>query len=357
MANPFDVAVPSILQSLMAGEASYADANKRTLESQKRSQLQQLMSGGGASDPNAVANALLSSGDTSGAATYANLAQTIEQRKTQAERDARDFKFRQEEAQRAQSNANRSYGLQAQQNAFARDQAKTKPSIQRLKDADGNESLIMVMPDGTSRPITPAEAASAAGSPLPGVTGNPFGPGKFNEGEGKAAGFADRMLQSEAVLRSTNGKPDSTAWIHDQGADFNQTQLSAARGAPMGIGRIANYGISEDRQKYNQAQEDFIIAQLRRESGAAISPDEFTKAQRQYFPTPGDSQEVINQKAATRRAAVEAMGREAGRSYRPKSIYTADGRVVPLPKVGEMKDGYRFKGGDPSNPNSWAKAQ
>lgn len=355
MANPFDVQVASPASSLQLLLQGYEGAHKQGLEQQKRSALQQLMNGGGASDPNAVANTLLSSGDTSGAATYANLAQTIEQRKAQAERDARDFKFRQDEAQRTQGNADRSYGQQAQQNAFQRAQAN-KPSIQRVKDADGNETLLLVNPDGTSRPITPAEA-SAAGSVSPPVSGNPFGPGKFNEGEGKAAGFADRMLQSEAVLRSTNGKPDSTAWIHDQGADFNQTQLSAARSAPFGIGRIANYGISEDRQKYNQAQEDFIIAQLRRESGAAISPDEFTKAQRQYFPAPGDTQEIINQKAATRRAAVEAMGREGGRSYRPKLIYTADGRVVPLPKVGEVKDGYRFKGGDPSNQNSWVKAQ
>ena len=349
MANPFEIQVLNPFQALLYGQQSYDSGVKRSQENAKRSALQALMSGGGASDPNAVANTLLASGDTSGAATYAQLAGTLEQRK-QAQLNAdRTFNASREDATRSQSNADRSYGLQARAAARA---GEDKFSIQEIVDPNtGAKTLVRV-------PLKGAPGVIDTGTPTPSEPNNPFTVGgKFNEGEGKAAGFADRMLQSEAVLRSTNGKPDSTAWIHDQGADFNQTQLSAARGAPMGIGRIANYGISEDRQKYNQAQEDFIIAQLRRESGAAISPDEFTKAQRQYFPAPGDSQDVINQKAATRRAAVEAMGREAGRSYRPKSIYTADGRVVPLPKVGEMKDGYRFKGGDPSNQNSWVKAQ
>lgn len=114
MANPFETQVLNPFQALLYGQQSYDSGVKRSQENAKRSALANLLQGGGASDPNAVANTLLSSGDTSGAATYANLAQTIEQRKAQAERDARDFKFRQDEAQRTQRNADRSYGLQAE---------------------------------------------------------------------------------------------------------------------------------------------------------------------------------------------------------------------------------------------------
>ena len=81
--------------------------------------------------------------------------------------------------------------------------------------------------------------------------------------------------------------------------------------------------------RIEQAKRDFINAQLRRESGAAISPTEFDSANKQYFPTPGDSAEVIQQKAANRRAAVEAMGREGGPSYKPKFSFDEGGRVVP----------------------------
>ena len=52
---------------------------------------------------------LLASGDLS----LANLGVTLQNQQTQGERDARDFAFRQEEAKRAQQNADRSYGLQA----------------------------------------------------------------------------------------------------------------------------------------------------------------------------------------------------------------------------------------------------
>ena len=76
---------------------------------------------------------------------------------------------------------------------------------------------------------------------------------------------------------------------------------------------------------------------------------------------------------ANARAAIEAMGREGGAAYRPKFSYNAQGVIAPYgqpaaatqaapavapapPKMGELRDGYRFKGGDPANPASWAKA-
>lgn len=279
---------------------------------------------GGAVD----ANTLLRSGDLS----LAQLGIGLQNRQA-------DDAWRRQQAEQAQKNADRSYGLQAKAANEERFGIKeiTDPNTGATSFVKYNTRTGDVLPTG---------------APVPASTpNNPFSDGgKFNEGEGKAAGFTDRMLQSESILRAPNGKPDSTAWLHDQGADWKQSMKSKTPG-------IGNYLISEDRQKYEQAKRDFINSQLRRESGAAISPSEFESADKQYFPVPGDSQDVINQKASNRRAAVEAMGREGGKAYRPKSIYTADGRVVPLPKVGQLKDGWRFKGGDPADPNSWAKAQ
>lgn len=73
---------------------------------------------------------LLASGDLS----LANLGVTLQNQQTQGERDTRDFAFRQEEAKRAQQNADRSYGLQARAAARA-DQGPEETAAQRAKAA------------------------------------------------------------------------------------------------------------------------------------------------------------------------------------------------------------------------------
>lgn len=330
--NRFDVEVVNPLQALMLGQQSYAsgiDNNRKQAMEAARTEAGQLYASG--NTQGALAR-LLQGGDLQGAGTYSGLDQQAYQRGRDTVQDA-------ESARRF----GLTYGLQKR----AADRAdEEKFGIKEVTDpVTGATSFVKY--NTRTGDVSP----TGGGAIGPSAPMNPFSDGgKFNEGEGKAAGFTDRMLQSEGVLRSTNGQPGSTAWLHDQGASLDQQLRSKVPG-------VGNYLISADRQKYEQAKRDFINAQLRRESGAAISASEFDSADKQYFPVPGDNQDTINQKAANRRAAVEAMGREGGKSYRPKAIYTADGRVVPLPKVGEMKDGYRFKGGDPADPNSWVKAQ
>lgn len=225
-----------------------------------------------------------------------------------------------------------------------------KHLVKEITDASGATSLVRINPrTGEAAPLNIAGGAGLASStPAP---NNPFSTGgKFNNDQGKAAGFTDRMLDADAVLRGTNGQPG----MQDQGADWKQATIS---GLPLVPDAAKNWMHSKEYQQFDQAKRNLINAQLRRESGAAIGPSEFDSANKQYFPQPGDSDEVKQQKAANRRASVEAMGREAGPAYRPKSIYTADGRIVGLPKIGEMKSGYRFRGGDPSDESSWVKAQ
>ena len=57
---------------------------------------------------------------------------------------------------------------------------------------------------------------------------------------------------------------------------------------------------SDKFKQIQQAQRDFINAALRRESGAAIAPSEFENARLQYFPQPGDTAKVVNQKQKNR---------------------------------------------------------
>ena len=290
---------------------------------------------------------LLASGDLS----LANLGVQIQNRQQDQERQSR---LEQRQTSRdAVDDRFREESLRLQKAAAARAN-EDKPLIKEVTDPNtGSTSFVRINPrTGELSPL---------GSPMPASQpNNPFsGGGKFNEGQGKAAGFTDRMLQSEGILSGVGGQ----GGVQGQGTSAVQTALSAIPG-------VGNYLTSADRQKYEQAKRDFINAQLRRESGAAISPTEFDSANKQYFPTPGDSAEVIQQKSANRRAAIEALGREGGPSYKPKYTFDEGGRVTPygqpkaqqqtapvMPKTGELRDGYRYKGGNPADPNSWVKQQ
>jgi hypothetical protein len=254
-----------------------------------------------------IARKLGSAGDQEGAMKFIGLAQSASDRARQDQRDVV-----------ADQNSNRSYDLQKR----AADRAdEDKYVIKEQTDPNtGATSFVRVKTTGPEGPI------STGGGALPSVPNNPFGAGKFNGDQGKAAGFTDRMLQSEGILSGVTPAAGSEGppshGVQDQGSSVAQTGLSKIPG-------VGNFLISGDRQKYNQAKADFINAQLRRESGAAIAQSEFSNADKQYFPVPGDTPEVVKQKSANRRAAIEAMGREGGQSYRPKFTFGQDGSVTP----------------------------
>lgn len=153
----------------------------------------------------------------------------------------------------------------------------------------------------------------------------------FTEDQAKAAGFADRMSISDPSI------------INNKDAGMSMMEGVSSR-TPL----IGNYLVSDEFQKFDQARRDFINAQLRRESGAVISPEEFANANKQYFPQPGDSEAVLNQKAINRKTAIDSMMRSAGPAYKPKE-------PVNVPKRGDAVDGYIFMGGDPAQQSNWKK--
>ena len=125
--------------------------------------------------------------------------------------------------------------------------------------------------------------------------------------EKKAMTFADRMTASGAII-------DQHGTAGEGLMDSGLSQIPV----------LGNYLVSEEYQKLDQARRDFINAQLRRESGAVISPEEFDNARRQYFPQPGDSPDTVEQKRRNRQTVTKGMARDGGPTYAPPAPAAAE---------------------------------
>lgn len=137
----------------------------------------------------------------------------------------------------------------------------------------------------------------------PGQGGNiQITPPKVTVDEKEAATFADRMNTSGGLIDQFEG---AGLGVWDQ----------AVRGNDYIPDFLENWMVSDDFQNFDQARRDFINAQLRRESGAVISAEEFDNANKQYFPQPGDTREVLEQKRRNRQTIVDGMKRSAGPTY------------------------------------------
>lgn len=122
------------------------------------------------------------------------------------------------------------------------------------------------------------------------------GGANLNVSQGQNSGFLLRAQDADKVITGLNDEGTSV---------WNKV----ANKVPMGLG---NYVVSDEAQKLDQAKRDFINAVLRQESGAVISAEEFANADKQYFPQPGDSEAVIQQKANNRQNAIQGFRLRSG---------------------------------------------
>ena len=108
--------------------------------------------------------------------------------------------------------------------------------------------------------------------------------------QGKSKVYADRMNRAAEALLATEKK-------------FSQSGLVSQ----MYQTNVPNALKSGDQQSLESNKQNFITAVLRQESGAAISPTEFVKEEKKYFPQPGDTPAVIAEKQNFREAAIKGM--------------------------------------------------
>lgn len=154
--------------------------------------------------------------------------------------------------------------------------------------------------------------------PITGPSGEQVtGKGAATEDQAKAAGFALRMNQATQLFNKPVIDPNTNQPLVVNGKQVTleeafgtpsrtQAILRAIPSAGVTTG-IANWVEGAGRQQYRQAQENWVTANLRAESGAAIGVDEMEKEIQKYFPQANDKPQTIAQKAQARKAAELAM--------------------------------------------------
>jgi len=224
--------------------------------------------------------------------------------------------------------------LSFDQNKFNWEKANPGYSVKEVPQADGtiqfvgvNNRTLQAMPItlGNAPAVAPAAGGGrgsvgvtdnrvGAGTPLVGASNKPM-----TESQGNATAFGMRMANSNDLLKNleTKGVTSTGAIGGTAGAvvglvPFVGDKLSA------GVDNIYNVlpqvlgGYSPEQQQVLNGRINFVTALLRKESGMAISPGEFSTAEKLYFPRPGDDATVIKQKQNARDLAIKTMKVQAG---------------------------------------------
>jgi len=138
--------------------------------------------------------------------------------------------------------------------------------------------------------------------------------GKPTEGEINAAGFASRMVAAQAITSKlpTGAQPKTGEAVLSV---IPLIGKAIPEIIPEGIG-----GLSSERRQYLQAANNFIRANLRKESGAAIGVDEWLAEFVNYFPQYTDDPQTVKQKEVFRNILTQNMVAAGGKSYKAPSM-------------------------------------
>jgi hypothetical protein len=141
----------------------------------------------------------------------------------------------------------------------------------------------------------------------------------LTETQSNATAFGMRMLESNQILNALEDKGVTDTGIFRSAvsgtvglAPFIGEKLEEKTSEAMNVLPSFLGGPSAEQQQVDQARRNFVTANLRKESGAAISPAEFETEEKKYFPQVGDAPPVIKQKRDARELAIRAMNIQSG---------------------------------------------
>lgn len=170
--------------------------------------------------------------------------------------------------------------------------------------------------------ITPISGANNGLS----VTTNPDGTVSVTQGGPGGKALTEGQSKDLVFVTRASGALDTLNML---GGKLTSLGEDAVNNVPYG-----KYLQSEEYQQAKQAGDEFISAILRKDSGAAITPDERKSYGDTYLPGPGDKPALLKQKEAARNRAVKAiaMGLPAA------AILSLEQNDVNIPNLADTKN-------------------
>jgi len=129
--------------------------------------------------------------------------------------------------------------------------------------------------------------------------------------QGKSGGFALRMDGANSDLDKIRFGPDGVEGTKDDYDPTGMRDVFSGKAPRL----LANLTMSLEGRLFRQAKENWVTANLRKESGAVITPSEMDNEVLKYFPESFDTLEIIKQKQDSRDRAYAGMRTMADRAY------------------------------------------
>jgi hypothetical protein len=201
-----------------------------------------------------------------------------------------------------------------------RDPANPTVVLQRIpKSQMPTAGQVVERDDGTFL----VDTRTGQARPVMGQGGQPLqGGGKpLTEAQGNSVAFGARAIEANRIVTELE-KAGTTNTGIVRGAiggtvgmtPFVGEKMQQAVQSTMNVLPTFAGGPNEMQQQTDQGRRNFISAVLRKESGAAIPPDEYANEEKKYFPQVGDGPKVIKQKQEARNLAIESLKAQAGPS-------------------------------------------
>jgi hypothetical protein len=156
--------------------------------------------------------------------------------------------------------------------------------------------------------------------------------------------------------------------------DTNLVDIPSAMGSSLPV--VGNFAQADSYRQATQAGNEFLMALLRKDTGAAVTDGEMALYGSTYLPRAGDDETTVQQKRAARARALEGIrmglgpaeilfkereaqkqGTQPGAQPAPQANAQARPVDPANPQPGDVVLGYRFKGGNRRDPNNWEQVQ
>jgi len=230
----------------------------------------------------------------------------------------------------ALENQKQLYGFQRrlQQDLKDDENARQMELIKSIREGQGSGETegapMATMPDGSAAPVSfadellggmhkgPTTEQKAATAIALGAKDKAVDilteKGKLTEGQTKDAQWAERMIRAEADI-------NAVAPTDGSGKFLKYDPAAASNVAWPNEGILGQMGNSDEWKRYHRAGREALAVILRKDSGGAITPEEWSGYAPIYLPQPNDPPAVILEKRRARVAIARGLRSGSGEAF------------------------------------------